>query len=250
MNLNLSTIKYAQKLPFCANDREVLDSDNKVVHRNSTKFFRDDIIWDDFTLFLDENFKDSKKVNSYCIACSDGSEPYSLAIALKTNLKNADKFFPINASDYDEYIVNEAKNGVYTTTYDEKNAIRRFTRDNKHKYFDCDGPDIIKPKDSIKKEVNFTVNDALSEIDNIPYGDNLIMCRNFWPYLSSDDKNKLIEKLKEKMNHNSLLVIGSFDQGGIMLDRLLDVSGFENVEYTRNDRGSEMVHYNVWKKHS
>lgn len=76
------------------------------------------------------------------------------------------------------------------------------------------------------------------------------MCRNFWPYLSSDDKNKLIEKLKEKMNHNSLLVIGSFDQGGIMLDRLLDVSGFENVEYTRNDRGSEMVHYNVWKKQS
>ena len=75
MNLNVSSLSYLSKISFCANDREVKDKDNRVVHRNTTWFFRNDLVWDELAKYLDENFSDSRKVNVYSIGCSDGSEP-------------------------------------------------------------------------------------------------------------------------------------------------------------------------------
>ena len=249
MNLNTQTVKYFPNISFCANDRQVKDADNKVIHRNTTRFFRDDIIWDDLAVFLEENFRNSKRVNVYSIGCSDGSEPYSLASSLRANTQNPEKFFPIQASDYDSEIIKTAQEGIYPITIRERTAMRRYVGDDYTRYFENDGPDYIKPAKKLKKDVNFKVANALDETKNAKYGDNVFLCRNFWPYLSAEDKNELIKNIKEKMNENSILVIGSFDNKGIKLDRLLSVSGFKNKEYTLDDSAAISAdYYTVWKK--
>lgn len=247
MNIN-SLIKYSPNLAFCANDRTVKGTENQVVHRNTTQLFRDDIVWKDFAKLMEENFSDSDKVNIHCMACSDGSEPYSLAASLMSNVNEPEKFFPIHASDYDEEIIDTAQKSEYAITNIERSAMRKHTNGRWDNYFENDGPNCIKPKENLKSAVNFKVSNALDEADSIDYGTNVIMCRNFFPYLSAEDKNTLINIIREKMDDKSLLVIGSYDQKGVMLDRLLSVSGFEPIEYTYDDNGSEMIHYNVWRK--
>ena len=67
--------------------------------------------------------------------------------------------------------------------------------------------------------------------------------------LLAGKKNRKANWRKEKMNENSILVIGSFDNKGIKLDRLLSVSGFKNKEYTLDDSAAISAdYYTVWKK--
>ena len=51
-----------------------------------TQFFRPDIKWDSFSSYLKERYHGVRMVNVINAACSDGSEPYSIIMALKKNL--------------------------------------------------------------------------------------------------------------------------------------------------------------------
>lgn len=249
MNLNILCISYTSKIPFGANTREVRGLDNKVIHRNTTWFFRSDLVWDDLAAYMDENFKNSKKVDVYSIGCSDGSEPYSLATILRLKSANPAKFLPIMASDYDSEIIKTVEKGVYPVTIGERSALIRNTGGRLYNYFENDGPNFIKPKKNIKKDVNFSISDAISTVEEAKYGDNVFLCRNFWPYLRFNDRIKLIKRLKEKMNENSLLVIGTYDRHAAMLDRTLQSQGFKNIEYAPEHSGTDMHYYTVWKKY-
>ena len=74
------------------------------------------------------------------------------------------------------------------------------------------------------------------------------MCRNFWPYLEAKDRIELAGKLREKMNKNSLLIIGAFDRQAIMLERMLMACGFINIEYAPEYSANDRHYYSVWKK--
>lgn len=74
---------------------------------------REDVDWKKFVHFIDKKYKNQDKVKINCFACSDGSEPYSLAIHLinELGIQKAKKFLPIEASDISEPVINEAKTG-------------------------------------------------------------------------------------------------------------------------------------------
>lgn len=111
--MNISPIKYFQMSPaFTSNNRTIRDESGGIIHRNTTVMFRQDINWIDLANFLESYFRDSKKVDVYSFACSDGSEPYSLTASIKNECLNPNKFFPIMASDYDDEIIKEAKKGT------------------------------------------------------------------------------------------------------------------------------------------
>src|SRR5574344_2178311 len=79
---------------------------------NFTKLFRCDMDWQNLVSYLSKHFKDKSKVNIINCASSDGSEPYSLSIALKSALgAKSKKFFPILASDKNDKIISRAKRG-------------------------------------------------------------------------------------------------------------------------------------------
>ena len=246
--MNISPIKYFQMSPaFTSNNRTVRDESGSIIHRNTTVMFRQDINWIDLANFLESYFRYSKKVDVYSFACSDGSEPYSLTASIKNECLNPNKFFPIMASDYDDEIIKEAKKARYTLTNTEFDSMRRATRNKWDKYFNMLTSDTIEPNNKTKNCVNFKTEDIIDGLDKVKKGPKVIMARNFWPYLKSEDKAKILEKLKSKMDDDSLLIIGAFDQDAIKFDRELSSLGFEEVEYTDYTRWIAFEPHLVWK---
>ena len=94
---------------FTSNKRERGIKEDGTLNRNTTSFFRNDLIWGDFADLLIDKYKNENKVNVYCYACSDGSEPYSVAMLLisRLGLEGAKKFFPIIAVDKDDFYFDE-----------------------------------------------------------------------------------------------------------------------------------------------
>lgn len=223
-----------------SNERRFYDSDFDILlYENTTSFFRYDLnkaykkgvtlkfpyinSWDGFRKTIVEHFKNAPKVNIYDFASSDGSEAYSLILSLIDELgeKASDKFFPIQAFDIDSSVVQTAKKGEIPCNIDD---IGRFDKNlynlSQNEYFDFSQSDkelVFVANDSLKKKVQFQESDILSEIDKIEPSNSLVLCRNFWPYLDKDYRNKAFEKLCEKLDETSLIVVGCFDNSTLHL---------------------------------
>lgn len=246
--MNISPLKYCNiNTSFTSNDRTVRDKNNLVVHRNTTRMFRNDIYWQDFTKFLEKYFKRQEKVSVYSFACSDGSEPYSLVAALKNRVKNPDKFFPIFASDYDSEIIRQAKEGRYKISNSEFDAMERITDEGWKNCFTLTSSRTIVPNEKTKNCVQFKTENIIDGLDSLQKGPKIIMARNFWPYLKGNEKEVILQKLKQKMDKDSILVIGAFDQDAISFDRELISKGFREIEYTDYDNWIWFKPHLVWK---
>lgn len=190
----------------------------KIVSSNYTTFFRDDVPdWSRTAKTLGEAFKDTDKVNVYNYACSDGSEPYSLAISLIENLgeDEAEKFFPIQAFDIDQVIINKAKKGEMSCSkYDmqkiNENSSGKFDKYFK-KMFDTDNEGaIIKPQPYLKNKVKFERSNFTKDVQKIETKNNLILCRNFWRYLPNDKASDAIIALRH-LDEGTRFMFGDFD---------------------------------------
>lgn len=189
-----------------------------IKNSNYSDFFRSDVDWLKFADELNKEFKDKDKVNVYDFGCSDGSEAYSLIISLIETLgeKEAQKFFPIKASDKDPYIVNRAQKGLINCTKKDFARINEFSSDKFDKYFEIvkeqkNGDKIIRPKDILKSKVIFQKENIQDGIKNVERENSLVLARNFLHYLTEDElKNTLIEM--RKLDESSLIVIGRFDE--------------------------------------
>lgn len=211
--------------------------------RNSTNVFREDLDWVVLVQYLKTHFADKEKVNSYSLACSDGSEAYSFAISILELMpqKLQYKFFPIIASDIDEEIIKIAKSGRININNIEFLMSERHTNIDIGKYFkDRDisimvKNDIISETDTIssyvpikkiKEVVQFKKSDILTELQNIKdNGNSVIMCRNVFPYLNSKYIDEIIKAAKNNLKDGSIFIIGDYD-GGTGIEEKLLCNGF------------------------
>lgn len=141
--------------------------------------------------------KNSLKI--WSAACSNGSEPYSLAMIL-------DKLTPgkrhtIIATDIDTTILETAKKGVYSNK-DIKNVDTAFIQ----KYFTVSGEDYIL-KEEIKNRVTFKKHDLISDTYESHF--DLIVCRNVVIYFTQEAKNQIYEKFHVAMKPGGLLFVGA-----------------------------------------
>lgn len=212
---------------------------------NNTLFFRDKKVWEEKIPKILEKYKDTLKINCYNLACSDGSEPLSLAMLVKTKFKDfIEKLLPIKASDFDPEAIERALNRIYELGHFERKSIDKFTNNDFKTYFEetkepeqglieinSDGfvvnrdlktvsiesgnTDVDKKwyklKPELYNDVHFHTGDALKEYKNIEHKDSFVMARNFWPYLSDEDKIRLAFRLSGRMKQNCTLMIGEFD---------------------------------------
>ena len=95
--MNISPVKN-YNLSFCANNvnylRSTIDGRRKYACCY-TRMFRSDLDWNLLSYYLENKYKNAQKVNVLNAACSDGSEPYSLAMILDKKISGGKKFFPI-----------------------------------------------------------------------------------------------------------------------------------------------------------
>lgn len=171
---------------------------------NTSEFFRNP---ENFS-YLQKNifpalFKSCSRIKIWSAPCSNGSEPYTLAIIL-AELKYKTNQYQILASDLDPNIIEVAKKGIYGL-----NSLQNVPDHLLHKYFTLlpGNANKYQLKESIISRVTFEIKDLINE----PYPDDwdLILSRNFFIYLTKDFKEKLVQKFSAALKPGGYLFLGN-----------------------------------------
>ena len=168
---------------------------------NTSEFFRNP---KNFNYLQKEVFPElisrKKKIKIWSAACSNGSEPYTLAIMLN-ELKVNPRNFEIQATDIDNEILREAKKGVYN-----ENSIKKVDAKIINKYFSKkEDKYILDPK--IKRMVKFKQHNLLK--DSYGNGWDLILCRNVFIYFTKEIKDEITHKLSNALDRDGYLFLGN-----------------------------------------
>lgn len=170
---------------------------------NVSEFFRNKELFIDLENKLKEILTSTgnKRLKIWSAACSNGAEPYSIAIIL-------DKLTPkvrheILATDIDSTILETAKKGIYNST-DVKNVDKEMLK----KYFSIHNEDnkYILNED-IRNRVKFRKHDLI--LDDYEKGFDLILCRNVVIYFTQEAKDKIYSKFSESLFPGGLLFVGA-----------------------------------------
>ena len=213
--------KYPKAVSFGSLEREVFEDKErtKIKHRNNTNLFRNDINWNRVTKFITSGNK-PKKI--YCYACSDGSEPYTIAIMLISKLgwDGAKKYFPIIAKDIDPYAIHRAKSGYIKLMPTDIIAMMEHQKAPLSDFFifkrNCHIPNwkysTFKVSDKLRQCVYFEKGDILTDIGSLNYDNAIIFFRNVWPYLNEEQQDKLMSSFAKNFKENSAVIVGGFDE--------------------------------------
>lgn len=208
---------------FKANSRAVRDTVGNLLYLNNSCFFRDDLNWHKLADMLIEKYKDIPKVKIKCAACSEGAEPYSLAMILieKLGKEKAQKFFPIEASDINEEILRNPKQGIMKLSQEDIRGIKKL-KINPQKYMDIDNKfeysqelrgivctGRIKP--ILQDAVTFKKASFEDVIPEARSHNSVVMARNFWIYPKESEREYLAKRLFSELGDNSVCVIGELD---------------------------------------
>lgn len=148
-------------------------------------------------------FSQNKVVNIWSAPCSNGAEPYTLAIML-TELGYTKSQYRILASDIDAGILEDAGKAIYN-----ENAVTNVPPALLGKYFEeIEGLSTkYKLSSEIIKKVTFEEKDLIND----PYekGWDLILSRNFFIYLTTEIKEMLTYKFVEALRPGGFLFLGN-----------------------------------------
>ena len=220
------------------------------IYGTQSSVFRSDLDWMKFANYLDTHFKDTDKVNIVCQACSDGSEPYTLALALihSLGIEKSKKFFPIKARDIDKTNISKfAERGLINLTKEDIEKLKINGIDF-NKYFSISTEQIRLSDDAYNNEVQtykvnknlrqlvdfkqeFLENDSSSLVDN---SNTIFLCRNVLPYIGSRDARKVIYNLGTNMKKGSILSLGTYTNSKFLTDskdyKFIEDCGFESLK--------------------
>lgn len=215
---------------------------------NYSEPFRKDIDnWMDFAKRILSNFGGKKKINVYCLGCSDGSEAYSYAIAFKLAAPPDLDIFPIIAVDSDGDVIELAKSGRINLDAEDIARMNLILGGTQEYFTDMDDQIFVKDKyhetvndwdsyyprynsykvdENLRKLVDFRVGDLVDTTEKInDDGDTFISGRNVVPYLNPEKRYKYLDLLRTKLKPNSMVAKGEFDDR-INLDLQLKMNGF------------------------
>ena len=217
------------KINFRSSAREYYDKNLKYKNYTTgkimtcTSLFRNDLEWINFAKFIQKNFEDKDTVQTFSLGCSDGSEAYTLAIALDSIGEDIKKY-PILAVDRDIEIINHAKQGrinLETGDFEVLNDIIKRPKE----YFINEGTALnipnetcyslyksFEPINELKDIVNFEQNDILRTIRKIKDdGNTVLMLRNVMPYIAAKRHEEIFYTIKKVLRKGSILAIGDYD---------------------------------------
>ena len=217
----------------------VKNNDGTIKYRGDTKICRDDLYFPGVVDYLANKYRNVPKVNVIMHACSNGEEVYSFLGVLIIRLKeHALKFLPISAKDIDLAHLKLAKKGIYNVTDGEYTTANIYMNGHFNDLFvpapskKSSDPHLkyttaVEVTDSLKALVDFKQGNILKDASKINFKNTVLFARNFWPYLTSWEQEKLVEILSQKMDSTSTLIIGDYDQDKANIDLLLIKNGFK-----------------------
>lgn len=166
---------------------------------NVSEFFRDPQRFNDLQkVFLPELAKGRNQIHIWSAACSNGSEPYSVAIIME-ELGLADRY-KITATDIDLRIINKAEQAVYP-----RESLKNVNTDRLARFFDRVGESYAL-KGIVKRKVVFKQHDLLSGEYDKRY--DLILCRNVTIYFTKEAQEIIYRRFNSSLNNGGILFIG------------------------------------------
>ncbi|HHU32991.1 MAG: CheR family methyltransferase [Zhaonellaceae bacterium] len=167
---------------------------------NVSEFFRNPEI---FKILEDDIFPkllaNKQRLKIWSAACSNGCEPYSVAIILED--LNPRISHRIEATDIDRKILAAAKAGVYNSRF-----VKNVTPERLRKYFLKDN-DQYTICENIRNKVSFKYHDLL--LDSYGTGYDLIICRNVTIYFTSESQDMIYTKFYQSLAPGGILFIGA-----------------------------------------
>ena len=146
--------------------------------------------------------KKSPRLKIWSAACSNGSEPYTLAMILEKLAPG--RGHRIIATDIDDNMLAKAKEGVYNI-----NEIKNVPQQLRDRHFDKNGNE-YKIHDSIKQRVDFRHHDLLK--DRYESGFDLIVCRNVVIYFTDEAKLKIYTGFFNSLKTDGYLFVGGTER--------------------------------------
>ena len=192
--------------------------------KHTSFYFRNDLDWVEFGKYIKNKFKNDKKVNTYVWGCSNGMEPYSLAI-LMSSFSGGSKFLPIKAMDISSLLISqnkkEQKEGVELTEENyERISVNLLLLGYNSTLNFLEVPKSWeigskKIKKNITSKVEFSHSDILKDINKIDKNNpSIVMCRNMWPYIDCDKYDECAKNMYDNLKEGSVVVIGGYDIDG------------------------------------
>lgn len=173
---------------------------------NVTELFRNPETFEAFyNVGLPELIKtkgDNMTIKVWSAGCSNGEEPYSIAIMLLEFLGyRANKYnISILGTDIDDDSLRNAECGVYKPKQLEKISKERLDR-----FFIKQG-DEYAVADDVRKIVNFKHHDIIS--GTRMYGFDIIFCRNVTIYFDKNLQEELYMKFYDSLNEGGYFLMG------------------------------------------
>lgn len=167
---------------------------------NVSEFFRNpDIFRVLETKVLPELVRQKPRLKIWSAACSNGSEPYSIAIILEELTPGVKH--QIEATDIDRKILEVAKRGFF-----EERFLKNVSPERLKKFFQPQDKG-YQISEEIRRRVQYRHHDLLKD----PYGRNydLIVCRNVTIYFTMEAQDLLYRKFAEALAPGGFLFIGA-----------------------------------------
>jgi len=146
----------------------------------------------------------SKDLRIWSAGCSNGAEPYSIAMTVEDYLGQRKTGWDttILATDLSNDILEKAKKGIFPAD-DLKTAPRAWVSN----YFEKNPGDYFVVKQRLREEILFR---RLNLMSNFPFNKkfHLIFCRNVMIYFDSDVKHALANKFYDHLEDGGYLFIG------------------------------------------
>ena len=252
--MQILAINHKYHTSFQSTREHIVNSAGKAINCHYTNLNRTDIDWNKLVKFLAQRFINEKEIKINLFGCSDGSEVYTLMLAIK-NLpqKIADKF-KIFASDISEKMIKSAKKGEILlhekdiNFLKEVNGLQYFTPDTQKEIKEMRGikffPHTVK--DEFKRNIEYSTKDVRIASEKENFAGEVFIFRNGWTYNTLEEQNKIAHNLKNNSDKKTLIIIGQSDLFKSDANRALQDNGFKGIESdiftaTETDYPSETI---------
>ncbi|MFO1242257.1 MAG: protein-glutamate O-methyltransferase CheR [Rickettsiales bacterium] len=182
--------------------REVIEA----MTTNESMFFRDIKPFEQLKKMVFPEIKNKQgTIRIWSAACSNGQEPYSIAISIleeKNNLNGAQ--FEILATDLDTKVIKKAQEGLYTQFEVQRGLPITTLLSN----FSQEANNNWRIKDHVKSMVRFRQFNLLDSFALHGKFD-IIMCRNVLIYFDDATKRDILKKLSQALQPNGYLFLGA-----------------------------------------
>jgi chemotaxis protein methyltransferase CheR len=206
---------------------------------NFTRFFREnhhfEHLRDDVLPGLINRAKSGGRVRIWSAACSDGQEPYSIALTVLSMFPNAaDYDFRILATDIDPKILETARAGAY-----DEGALESVSPAMRKQWFrevDVNGRRKVQIDDRVKKLITFN---ELNLMAQWPFkgGFDVIFCRNVVIYFDEPTQMKIWSRFASLLPEAGHLYIGHSERVSGDAKNLFDNIGITTYRYTGKQGG-------------